>query len=145
MTNATTDDNTEPTYELINSGQYEEAEWEFVATTRARLHNPNGDDVIAIRTFKAGPKFDDLTDAEDAVHEHTNYWWPDAYPGQGDGPFTDSDAMWEPACDIDDHDTLFDECVESAVHDPTAVLDMLQHRTRNLRAGNRLNSQGEED
>lgn len=124
--------------EVLKSDVSEGREWEFVAKVRVRLHNPDGDDVVVLCTYQARPKFDDLTDQENAVHETRKYWWPDSYPKEGDSAFFDSMATWDPGADLDDDEALLEECVEhNATHDPTAVFDMLLNLNNSDRRGNR--------
>jgi hypothetical protein len=121
-----------PTAEVLNADYREGDEFEFRADVRVRLHNPDGSDVIAVRTYKARPKFDDLVWNEDHVHEFVAYWWPKSYPSQGDKPFTDKSDYWPPAADLND-DALLEECVESATYDAAAELDGLKSRRDRLR------------
>lgn len=111
--------------ELLESEYRESDEWQFRADIRVRLHNPNGSDVIAVRTCKARPKYNDLVDNGSFAYEHTAYWWPESYPSQGDSPFATFSTSWRPASDIDDDDALMDECLDSATHDPEAEIDSL--------------------
>lgn len=116
---------TDHSAELIKSEYSETDEWEFRAEVRVRLHNPDGKDVVAVRTYKARPKYDDLVSNEAHVQEHTAYWWPDSYPANGDSPFTDASTDWEPSADLSDDDALLEECVEAATYDAGAELDSL--------------------
>lgn len=124
-TDGTTDD---AQAELLSKKLIDNHEWEFDARVRVRLHNPDGEDVIVLRTYQARPKFDDLTSDPEKVHEYAGYWWPDSYSSEGDGPFTDALVDWEPAADLEDDDALLAECVEeNALYDPAAELDALRH------------------
>jgi len=114
--------------EVVKAEYSETDEWGFRADVRVRLHNPDGSDVVAVRTYKARPKFDDLVSNEDHVHAYVAYWWPDSYPAEGDGPFHDANLDWKPAADLDDDDALLEECVEeNATFDPHAQLDGLAY------------------
>jgi len=138
----TTDDNTgtdtgttdeSPTVELVKADSREGDEFEFRADVRTRIHNPDGSDVVSVRTYKACPKFDDLVSNEAHVHEFVNYWWPNSYPSQGDNPFTDAGHDWRPGADLNDDDALLQECVESATYDPAAELEGLKGRSDRVR------------
>jgi uncharacterized protein YcgI (DUF1989 family) len=118
-----TDDST--TYDVTQSEYDDSHEWGFRADIRVRITNPDGDDVIAVRTYKARPKFDDLVADEDHVFEHTDYWETNAYPANGDRPFSDSTHDWEPVADIIDDEALFEECLEAATLDAQAELESL--------------------
>jgi hypothetical protein len=122
-----------PTVEVTKADYRESDEFEFRAGVRTRLHNPDGSDVVTVRTYKARPKFDDLVSDEDHIHEFVAYWWPDSYPSQGDSPFTDSSHDWEPGADLNDDDALLEECIDSATYDPAAELDSLTHGKDYLR------------
>lgn len=111
--------------EVTKAEYREENEWEFVADVRTRIHNPDGSDVVTLRSFKARPKYDDLVHKEDHVHEHTEYWWPNSYPSQGDSPFKDSGVSFE--ADLSDDDELLEECIEAATLDPAAELDAIAY------------------
>lgn len=125
MTTETTEDE-KPRFELTRAEYTDGREWEFVADVRATLHNPDGEDVGVLFTYKARPKHDGLTDREDYVQEDVGYWWPDARPADGDGPFYDTFVAWPPNADLDDDDALLEECKETATHDAAATLDMLK-------------------
>lgn len=117
----------EVTRESVDEGR----EWEFVADVRVLISNPDGSDVVAMHTYKARPKFDDLTSQPEAVHQTTKYWWPDSYPAQGDSAFYDSMSEWEPVADIEDDDALLEECRdENATFDPQALIDGLAYDTK---------------
>jgi len=113
------------TYDVTKSEYDDSREWGFRADIRVRITNPDGDDVVAVRTYKARPKPDDLVADEDHVHEFTAYWETDAYPANGDSPFSDSNHNWEPVADINDDEAIFEECLEAATVDAQAELDSL--------------------
>jgi hypothetical protein len=116
-----------PHFETHKKEYTETDEWSFYADVRVRLHNPEGSDVVLLCTYTAQPRDDSLTSKPDEVHETIQYWWPNSYPANGDSPFTDSNRVWKPATDLDDHDELLDECLFSATYDPEATLDSLTH------------------
>lgn len=117
----------------IKKAEYSEGqEYEFVADIRVHLHNPDGEDVLVVRTYQARPKYDDLVSAENHVHEHAAYWWPDAVPANGDSSFASADHDWPPAADLDDDDALLEECIESATYDPVAEIDGLKFRNERI-------------
>jgi curved DNA-binding protein CbpA len=118
-----------PTAELVKSDYSEGDEFEFRADIRVRIHNPDGLNVVAVRTYKARPRADDLVSNEDHVHEFAAYWWPNSYPRDGDRPFTDASHDWKPSSDLNDDDALFEECVEIATYDAAAELDSLKSRS----------------
>ena len=122
-----------PSAEVKKTEVGETSEWGFYADVRVRISNPDGKDVVSLRTYKARPMHDDLVSDEDAVQESIAYWWPDDYPSQGDSPFADGGADWQPVAGLDDDDALLDECVESATYDPAAELDALTHRSESIR------------
>lgn len=113
--------------DVLDTKVAETDEWAFHASIRVRLRNPDGDDVVALKKYRARPKYDDLTSAPDKVHESTTYWWTDAYPANGDGPFWDASHEWESVADLSDGNALLDECLENATFDPRAELDTLVH------------------
>jgi hypothetical protein len=117
--------NDSATYDVTKSEYDDSREWEFHADIRVRITNPDGDDVVAVRTYKARPKFDDLVADEDHVHEFTAYWETGSYPANGDSPFSDSDHDWEPSADIAADEALFEECLEAATLDAQVELDVL--------------------
>lgn len=118
----------------VTKAEYRETDdWEFVANVRVNLHNPEGADVAVTRTYKARPRYDDLVHNEDHVHEFAAYWWPDAYPANGDSPFTDASHDWEPVADLSDDDALLEECIENATFDPHAELNSLKSRGEHVR------------
>jgi len=110
---------------VIESEYDETLEWGFRADIRVRITNPTGDDVVAVRTFKARPKYDDLTGDPDHIHEFIAYCEPDAYPANGDQPFTTASTDWKPGADIDDDEALFKMCLTAATMDAQAELDSL--------------------
>lgn len=124
-------DNIEITYQYYSPSE----EWEFRADIRCVLHNPTGDDVVAVRTYKARPKYDELVHNEDSIHEHTSYWWTGADIWEGDGPFTDAQSEWEPSATITDDEALMDECLMNATYDPMTELESLR---QNLQQNQRL-------
>jgi len=101
-------------------------EWDTPKTERDDIHNPDGEDVVSVRTYKARPKYDDLTHEPCNVHEHVMYWWPDSYPDQGDKPLTDTDVSWEPVAEVTDDKALFEECLDSATYDPMVEVESLR-------------------
>ena len=111
----------------VTEAEYSEGEeFEFRADVRVLLHNPDGSDVVAVRTYKARPKYDGLVSNESHVQEYVAYWWPDAYPAEGDRPFHDASDAWKPVADLNDDDALLKECVEhNATYDPNAELDSI--------------------
>lgn len=119
--------------EVVEAEYRESDEFEFRADIRVRLHNPDGRDVIAVRTYKARPKHDELVSDEDRVQEFTAYWWPDAFPSDGDSSFADADADWEPVAELNDDEALLEECVENATYDAAAELDGLKDRSDRIR------------
>jgi len=121
----TTDNSETATYDVTQSDYSDSREWEFRADIRVRINNPDGDDVVAVRTYKARPKHDDLVSAENHVYEHTNSWATDAYPANGDSPFSESSHSWNPVADLKDDDALFEECLEAATLDAEAELEAL--------------------
>jgi len=144
MTQNTTDDTTgEPTFDLRKAEFNETDEWAFVADVRVRLHNPDGEDVVVLHTYKYGPKHDDLVGGEQAVHQIAEYWFADDRSADGDRPFSTQTLSWG-EFDDPDHDALLDECVEhSALYDPEATLDALRHNVRDLsQAEDRLTEGG---
>jgi len=126
-----TDDATEaPTFDLRKAEFNETDEWAFVADVRVRLHNPDGEDVSVLHTYKYGPQYDDLVSDEQAVHQTTKYWFADDRPADGDGPFWTQRLSWG-KFDDPNHDALLDECVEhNALHDAVATLDALRDNVR---------------
>lgn len=122
---------TECRAEVVKAECSESREWGFVADIRIRLRNPDGKDVVALRTYKTQPKHDGLVGAEQDVHEDTKYWWPDAYPANGDTPFASQSSNWRP--NSEGEDALLQECVEIATHDPEIELQTLKHRGRSVR------------
>jgi hypothetical protein len=122
-----------PTAEVVKADYSEGGEFEFRADVRVRLHNPDGNDVMVLRTYQARPKYDDLVRNEDHIHMHADYWWPNSYPSKGDSPFADQRHGWKPGADLNDDDALLEECIKSATFDPTAELDSLAHRDDRLR------------
>jgi len=135
----TTDDATddEPTFELKKAELHENNEWEFVGRVRARLHNPDGEDVVALHRYQFGPKHDRLVNDERAVHQTTDWWFSGDRYANGDSPVHDQILSWGDFEDPD-HDELLDECVEhNALHDPKAALDMLRHNVRDHSAAER--------
>jgi len=131
MARTATDDATDaPTFDLRKAEFNETDEWAFVADVRARLHNPDGEDVAVLHTYKYGPKHDDLVSDEQAIHQTTKYWFRSDRPADGDRPFSTQSLSWG-EFDDPDHDALLDECVEhNALHDPEATLDALRHNFR---------------
>jgi len=117
--------NNNPTYEVTRSEYDDSREWGFRADIHVRITNPDGNDVVGVRTYKARPKFDDLVSDEDHIHEFTAYWETDAYASNGDSPFTDASVDWEPVADINDDEALFEECLKAATVDAQAELDAL--------------------
>jgi len=115
--------NATATYDVLSVEQSDSLEWDFRADIRVRINNPDGDDVIALRTYKARPKYADLVADDKAVHEHTAYWAPDAYPANGDRPFASSSHNWRPNADLDDDEALIEECRSAATVDAQAELD----------------------
>lgn len=104
----------------VTKAEYRETdEWEFRADVRTKLHNPSGSDIVVLRSYKYGPKYDDLVRKENHVHEHVEYWWPNSYPSQGDSCFFDTLTDWE-VTDFEDDDDLLNKCVEMATIDPPA-------------------------
>jgi len=122
-----------PTAEVVKADYREGDEFEFRADVRTEIYNPEGSDVVTIRTYTARPKFDDLVSNEDHVHEFVAYWWPNSYPSQGDSPITDQSHDWKPGADLHDDDALLEQCVESATYDPAAELDSLKDRRGRVR------------
>lgn len=115
-------------HEVVREDPPEEGhEWEFVARVRIKLSHPELRDIVVSRSYKARPKFDDITHTPEKVHEHTDYWWADAIPSQGDGTFGDASADWKPNADLDDDKALWSECRYSATYDPAAELESIIH------------------
>jgi hypothetical protein len=127
--------------EVIKAEYSEGAEWEFRADVRIRLHNPEGDDVIVRRTYQARPKFDGVTGKEDQVHEYAGYWWPEAKEQEGDGVFFDHRIEWTPSADLNDDESLLEECVYSATFDPQEEVKCLKENCSE-RFGERLSGAG---
>jgi len=128
----------EPTFELKKAEFHETDEWEFVADVRVRLHNPDGEDVAALHTYRFGPKHADLVSNERAVHQETRWWFSTDRPADGDRPFRQQTPLCWGHFDDPDYDALLDECVEhNALHDPRAVLETLRHNVRDHSAAKR--------
>jgi len=140
QTDDATDD--EPAFELKKAEFRETDEWEFVADVRVRLHNPAGEDVAALHTYKYGPKHDRLVNDEQAVHQTTDWWFSTDRPADGDSPVWDQILSWG-SFDDPDYDALLDECVEhNALYDPVATLDTLRHNVRDHSAVKRRLTEG---
>lgn len=136
---APTDSSESPSFELVR-GEFDETHsWEFMADVRVRLHNPRGEDVAALHTYRFGPKHDRLVADDQAVHQTTRWWFSTDRPADGDRPFWDQALSWGYFEDPD-HDELLEECVnEDALYDPEASLDALQQNVRdNSQAKSRL-------
>jgi hypothetical protein len=146
MSRNTDDATEEPTFELKKAEYGENGGWEFVADVRVRLHNPAGEDVVALHTYQFGPKHDDLVSDEHAVHQETRWWFSSDRPADGDGPFRQQTPLCWGHFEDPDHDALLDECVEyNALHDPQAVLETLIHQVRDHgRAKRRLTGGSDE-
>jgi len=126
--NNATDDATDdaPSFEL-KKAEYDESDgWGFVADVRVGLHNPDGEDVGILHTYKHGPKHDDMVSDEQAVHQTTRWWFSGDRPADGDGPFYEQSHSWGHFEDPD-HDALLEECVnDNALYDPEMELDALR-------------------
>lgn len=126
-------DPTKASYDIIDRQPLdsESSEWEFYRVLTVRINNPHGRDVISKITAKARPEADDITSNPDHIHLSTKYWWPDAKPGQGDGPFAGQTHSFSPSTDIEmtDDQGLLEE-VESAICiDALAELEAIEHNS----------------
>lgn len=99
-------------------------EWEWTAEIRVRIEHPELRDIVAIKSYRARPKFDDITSEPGHVHEHVKYWFADDYPSQGDTPFKSASHSWDVDY-VDDDAALFGGAKAAATADPQAELEML--------------------
>lgn len=109
-------------YEVTRKECRETDEWGFRADITVRINNPDGEDIVAVRTYKAHPKHDDLVDDDELVYESNEYWNADGQIDE-ERSITDMNASWPPVADIDDDAALMQECGETATEFLDAELE----------------------
>jgi len=99
-----------------------DVEWRTVVALKVRLHNPDGNDVLARHRFYAVPRFGGSPDDPGKIK--IRYRLPGS-PRRGD-KLGSVEQTWTPDANPTDADALVEEAKEHATANPAEVLDDLR-------------------